>query len=76
MMPGLLVSSIPYTKPNSHEDACLESFQATGRFERRFIKAHESIADDLQSKVTQIANENIISFGIDHNLPQSGVQIL
>jgi len=42
MMPGLPVSSIPQCKLNRHEGACLELFQAIGRFEPTFIDAHQA----------------------------------
>jgi len=41
MMPGLPVSSIPQWKPNRHKGACLDLFQAIGRFEPTFIEAHQ-----------------------------------
>jgi hypothetical protein len=39
MMPGLPVSSIPQCNWNRHIGACLEFFQAIGRFEPTFIEA-------------------------------------
>jgi hypothetical protein len=42
MMPGLPVSSIQQWKWNRHEGACLELFQAKGRFEPTFIQAHQA----------------------------------
>jgi len=42
MMPGLPVTSIPQCKLNRHEVACLEIFQAIGRFEPTFIEAHQT----------------------------------
>jgi len=42
MMPGLPVSSIPQCKSNRHEAACLEFFQAIGRFEPTFMEAHQA----------------------------------
>jgi len=41
MMPGLPVSSIPQCKKNRHDGACLELFQAIGRFDPAFIEAHQ-----------------------------------
>jgi hypothetical protein len=42
MMPGLPVSSIPQCKENRHEGACLEFFQAIGRFEPIYMEAHQA----------------------------------
>jgi len=42
MMPGLPVSSIPQCTGNRHDGACLELFQAIGRFEPSFIEAHQA----------------------------------
>jgi len=42
MMPGLPDSSIPQCKPNRHEGACLDAFQAIGRFEPTFIEAYHA----------------------------------
>jgi len=42
MMPGLPVSSIPQCQYNIHEGACLEWFQAIGRFDTTFVEAHQA----------------------------------
>jgi len=42
MIPGRPVSPIPWCKYTHHEDACLELFQAIGRFEPTFINAHQA----------------------------------
>jgi len=42
MMPGRPVSPIPPCKQNRHHGACLELFQAVGRFENSFIEAHQA----------------------------------
>jgi len=42
MISGLPVSIIPQCKYNPIEDACLESFQAIGRLEPTFIRAHHA----------------------------------
>ena len=42
MMPGLPLSSIPQSKSNCHAGACLELFQAIGRFVLTFIEAHQA----------------------------------
>jgi hypothetical protein len=41
-MPALPVSSIQQSKLNHHTGACLELFQAIGRFEPTFIEAHQA----------------------------------
>ena len=43
MMPGLPVPSIPQCQLNRHEGACLELFQAIGRFEPTSIEAHQAL---------------------------------
>ena len=40
MMPGLPAASIPQCELNRHDGACLELFQAIGRFEPSFIQSH------------------------------------
>jgi len=42
MIPGLLVASTSQCKWNRHQGACLEIFQAIGRFEPSFFEAHHS----------------------------------
>jgi len=42
MMPGLPASSIPQCKLNRHKGACLELFQATGRFLTTSFEAHQA----------------------------------
>jgi len=42
MMPGLPVASIPQCKQHHHHSACLELFQAIGRFVSSFIEAQQA----------------------------------
>jgi len=42
MMPRLPLSAIPQCKLNHHKGACLDSFQAIGRFEPIFIEANHA----------------------------------
>jgi len=42
MMPGLPDCSIPQCKQIRHEGACLDSFQAIGRFNPTFIEDHQA----------------------------------
>jgi len=42
MMPGLPISSIPHCKYNRQGGACLEFFQAMGRFKPTFIETNQA----------------------------------